>query len=105
MRQLGYEVLDSKKAHLFSSDIEIIRIAQSEGLIILTRDKDFISSVRIAKYRVLTIVFRLKDQKPNNIVEYLKALLENQKEEILIKSLTTVKEESTRIEALIKGAT
>ena len=101
LRGLGHEVLDGKEEHLLASDIEIIKIAQNDQLIILTRDKDFINLVQIPKYLVPIIVFRLRDQKPDNIVRYLKKILEEQKEEVLVKSLTIVQEESAEPKQLI----
>lgn len=47
LRKLEHDVLDAKKRHLLSSDIEIINIAQIEGRIVLTRDKDFINLEQI----------------------------------------------------------
>lgn len=94
LRQLGYEVLDSKKDHLRSSDIQIIEIAKRETLIILTRDKDYIHLVPLPKYKVPTIILRLLDQKPDHVIKHLKELLLNQKEDILNKSLTIVTEDS-----------
>lgn len=94
LRQLGHEVLDSKKDYLHSSDIQIIIIAKREKRLILTRDKDYIDLVQLPKYQVPTIVFRLLDQKPDSIIKHLKELLLNQQEKILNNSLTIVTEES-----------
>ena len=89
--QNGHDVLDLKKINLLAKDTEIIKIAQREGRIVLTLDKDFIGLTQFPKYHVACIVIRLKDQNPKNIVNYLNQLLNNQKREILEKSLTIVR--------------
>lgn len=90
----NYEVKDIKDNALSASDTKVIRIAQKEGRIILTKDKDFITLTQYPKYRVPTIVVRLKNQQPKRMIEKLSALLENQTEKILSNSLTLVKEDS-----------
>src|SRR4030042_2403190 len=92
--QKGHDVLDIKKQNLKLKDIEIIRKAQAQGRIILTRDKDFIALTQFPKYQVAQIVVRLKIQTPRYIQEHLIQLLENQDEKILKKSLTIIKEQS-----------
>ncbi len=89
--QKEHDVLDFKKVNLLAKDTEIIKIAQKEGRIVLTLDKDFIGLTQFPKYHVACIIIRLKDQNPKNIVNYLNQLLNNQKKEILEKSLTIVK--------------
>lgn len=92
LRNLNLNVLDAKKYLLLESDTKIISIAQQENRIILTRDKDFVELVKLPKYRVPAIVFRLSDQKPENIKVYLEKLLEDTKEEILSKSLVVIED-------------
>ncbi len=89
--QNNHAVLDLKKINLSAKDTEIIKLAQTEGRIILTLDKDFIGLTQFPKYHVACIVIRLKNQNPKNIINYLNQLLKNQKAEILKKSLTIVK--------------
>ncbi len=89
--QNNHTVLDLKKVNLLAKDTEVIKLAQEEGGIILTLDKDFIGLTQFPKYHVACIVFRLKNQNSRNIVNYLNQLLNNQKTEILEKSLTIVK--------------
>lgn len=90
----GFDVLDTKKQKLVLADVEIIDIAKKEQRIILTLDKDFISLAQYPKYQVPTIVIRLMNQHPEKIVEKVLALLKNQDENLLSKSLTIVKEEA-----------
>lgn len=97
LRSNHHNVLDAKKDLLLESDIRIIVTAQKGKRIILTRDKDFIELIKLPKYQVPTIVFRVTDQKPENIKVYLERLLENTEEEILSKSLVIVKDNDTEI--------
>ena len=89
--QNNHAVLDLKKVNLLAKDNEIIELAQKEGRIVLTLDKDFIGLTQFPKYHVACIIIRLKNQNPKNIINYLNQLLNNQKIEILEKSLTIVK--------------
>ncbi len=92
-KKLGYDVLDLKQVHLLSSDIEVIKLAQAEDRIIVTRDKDFLELSNFPKYKVPLIVIRVTNQKFENITEHLSNLLKNQTEKVLKKSITIVKEE------------
>ncbi len=89
--QNNHEVLDLKRINLLAKDTEIIKLAQQEGRIILTLDKDFIGLIQFPKYRVACIIIRLRNQNPKNIINYLSQLIKNQKTEILERSLTIVK--------------
>lgn len=89
----GYDVLDIKRENKLLSDIDLVKQAQLEERIILTKDKDFISLTQFPKYQVATIAIRLSNQKPANMEKYLLELLENQKEALLTKSLTIVEDE------------
>lgn len=102
LRNRKYNVLDTKKDFLLESDTKIISIAQQENRIILTRDKDFIELVKLSKYQVPTIVFRVTDQKPENIKNYLEKLLADTEEEILAKSLIIIKDSNTEFIPLTK---
>ncbi|MDO8429653.1 MAG: DUF5615 family PIN-like protein [Candidatus Daviesbacteria bacterium] len=88
-----HDVLDLKKVNLKALDTEIIKLAQDQGRIILTLDKDFIALVQFPKHQIACIVIRLKDQSPKNIVSYIDQLIKNQKREILEKSVTIIKPE------------
>lgn len=94
LSQNNHDVLDLKKVNLLAKDIDIIKLAQDQGRIVLTLDKDFISLIQFPKYNVACIVIRLKNQTPKNILNYLDQLLKNQKSEILEKSLTIIKPDS-----------
>lgn len=95
LRNRNYNVLDAKKDLLLEPDTKIINIAQQEKRIILTRDKDFVELVKLPKYQVPTIIFRLTDQKPENIKDYLEKLLEETTKETLYKSLTIIEDNNT----------
>lgn len=90
----NHDVLDIKSVNRLAPDAEIIQIAKREKRIILTLDKDFIVLTQYPKYQIPTIVIRLLIQIPRHILEHLTELLENQKEKVLEKSLTIIKEES-----------
>lgn len=91
---LGHDVLDIKEQSLQLTDIEIIKLAQKEQRIILTKDKDFLTLVQFPKYKVATIAIRLNFQQPQHILGHLIELLQNQEEKILTKSLTIIREET-----------
>lgn len=95
MRKRNYNVLDAKKDLLLESDTKIIHIAQKENRIILTRDKDFIELVKLPKYQVPAIIFRLTDQRPENIRIYLEKVLEGTTVKILSTSLTIIEDSHT----------
>lgn len=95
LRKRNYHVLDAKKDLLLESDTKIIHTAQQENRIILTRDKDFIELVKLPKYQAPIIVFRLTNQKPENIKIYLEKLLMETAEEILAASLTIIRDNHT----------
>ncbi|MCL5784443.1 MAG: DUF5615 family PIN-like protein [Patescibacteria group bacterium] len=94
LTKTGHDVSDIKRQILTAKDTDLIKIAQKEQRTILTLDKDFLSLTQFPKYQVSTIVIRLKDLSPNHIIEHLKQLLKNQKEEILQSSVTIIKEET-----------
>lgn len=94
MRKQGHDVLDAKKNYLTTADYGIILLAKQKKRIVLTRDKDFLDLTQLPQYQVAVIVIRLLDQKPKNIIQYLRNLLEYQTEEVLSSSLTILKEES-----------
>lgn len=90
----GFDVLDLKKSNLKATDLDVIKLAQVDGRIILTLDKDFISLTQFPKYQVPTIVIRLKSQLPGRMIAFLDELLKNQEESILNRSLTIIREGS-----------
>lgn len=92
LTRLGHDMLDLKRVNKSTPDIGVIQMAQEEGRIILTLDKDFISLTQFPNYQIATIVIRLKKQSPKLILKYLDELLENQKPKVLEKSLTITKE-------------
>lgn len=88
----GHDVSDMKNISPVAKDTEVIKLAQQGNRIILTLDKDFIALVQFPKYQVACIVIRLRNQSPQNILNYLTQLLTNQKTEIIEKSLTIIKD-------------
>lgn len=85
-----HTVIDCKKENLKAKDVTIIERAKQEQCVILTRDKDFIALTQFPKYQVSTIVIRLKNQRPDNILRHILALIEDQNEDTLKQSLTIV---------------
>ncbi len=96
LRIRKHDVLDSKQKLLFAPDTSLVEIARKERRIILTKDKDFITLTQYPKYQVPTIVIRLKNQTPKNMLEHVMELLKNQRENILNFSLTIVKEDEAK---------
>lgn len=91
---LGYDALDIKKHNLKISDIEIIKIAQKESRVILTRDKDFIILAQFPKYQVPIIVIRLIDQTTaKHITDKVLEFIKNNKESTIQNSLTIIRED------------
>lgn len=94
LKENGHDVLDIKKLNPKISDSAIIKLAQEESRIILTHDKDFESLVSFGKYQVGVIMIRLRLQLAKHHWLKLKDLLLNSTEEVLIKSLTKITEDS-----------
>lgn len=65
----------------------------------------FLADVNIAqsKYQVPTIIFRLTDQKPENIRIYLEKMLEGTTAKILSTSLTVIEDNHTNFIPLTSG--
>lgn len=90
----GHDVLDIKKHNLRISDLKIIKIAQKQSRVILTRDKDFTVLAQFPKYQVPIIAIRLIDQTTaryitNKVLEFIK----NNKESTINNSLTIIRED------------
>lgn len=94
LRHSGHDVVDIKKQSSIEADIDIINLARTENRIILTHDKDFLGLTKYPKYQVGIIVIRLSNQKTLNHLAKLKQLLEEDKEEVLMSSLTIITENS-----------
>lgn len=89
----GYEVIDARVEYPSAKDIELLRIAKENNLIILTKDKDFLELTKYPKYKTPLIAIRLTNQKTNNIVSHVEDLLTNQSEDVLSQSITIVNED------------
>lgn len=89
----GHKVQDARIDYPKSKDIQLIQVAKETGQIILTRDKDFIELTKYPKHKVPVIIIRLTNQQTTNIVNRVKTLLLHQTEEILINSITIIREE------------
>lgn len=93
LMEQGHKVLDARVDYPKAKDIQLIEIAKETDQIILTRDKDFLELTKYPKHKVPLIVIRLNNQQTANIVSHIEILLTNQSEEILMKSVTIVREE------------
>lgn len=95
LTSLGHDVLDIKKRNLEISDVEIIRIAEKESRLILTRDKDYIILVQFPKYQVPIIAIRLINQTDAQyITDKTLEFIKNNKESIILNSLTIIREDT-----------
>lgn len=91
---LGHDVLDIKNRNLKISDAGIIKIAQKESRIILTRDKDFIILAQFPKYQVPIIAVRLIIQTtPQHVTSRVVEFIKNNKESTIQSSLTIIKDD------------
>jgi len=93
LRTRGHSVIDTRVKYPKSKDLALIRIAKENNLIILTKDKDFLELTKYPKYKIPMIAIRLINQKTVNIVSHVEDLLNNQSEEILLKSITVINED------------
>lgn len=92
---LNHDVLDIKKHNLEISDVAIIKIAKNESRVILTRDKDYIILVQFPKYQVPIIAIRLINQTDARyITDKVLEFIKNNKESIILNSLTVIREDS-----------
>lgn len=89
----GHEVQDARIDYPKAKDIQLIEIAKESSQIILTRDKDFLELTKYPTHKVPLIVVRLVNQQTSNIVSHVENLLTNQSAEILMNSVTIVREE------------
>lgn len=94
LRKEGHDVIDIKAVSRITPDVKIITLALQENRIVLTHDKDFLALTQYPKYRVPVILIRLQKQNANHFWLKLHDLIDNQSEEMLITSLTILKEES-----------
>lgn len=89
----GYEVSDARIEYSSAKDIQLIKIAKENNLIIITKDKDFLELTKYPKYKIPLIAVRLTNQKTANIVSHVEELLNNYSEEILLQSITVIYED------------
>ncbi|MBI2011513.1 DUF5615 family PIN-like protein [Candidatus Daviesbacteria bacterium] len=92
LRKNGHEVCDAKVEYPKAKDIQLIKIAKENNLVILTRDKDFLELTKYPKYKIPLIAIRLTNQQTINILGHLEDLLNNQSEDILMHSITVINE-------------
>ncbi len=88
-----HKVQDARTDYPAAKDVELITIANKNDQIILTRDKDFLELTKYPKHKVPLIMIRLTNQQTSNIVSHFANLLTNQSGEVLMKSITIIKEE------------
>lgn len=89
----GYVVFDARVQYPDAKDIQLIKHAKDNGLIIITKDKDFLELSKYPKHKIPLIAIRLTNQKTINIVNHVEDLLNNQSEEILSNSITVINED------------
>ncbi len=94
LKSSGHEVQDARVDYPSAKDIQLIKIAKTNKQIILTKDKDFLELTQYPKYKTPLIVIQLNNQKTDNIVTHVQTLLDHQSEDVLVNSITIVKEES-----------
>ena len=94
LKLTGHEVQDAKEDYPSAKDIRLIKLAKTNKQIIITRDKDFLELTKYPKYQTPLIVIRLENQKTNNIMAHIQALLNHQSESVLVNSITIVKEDT-----------
>ncbi len=95
LRTLNHNVLDIKKSNLEIEDIEIIKIAQAQSRIILTRDKDYIVLAQFPKYQVPIIAIRLLNQTDARyITDKTLEFIKNNQKSVLLNSLTIIREDA-----------
>lgn len=94
LKKKGHKVVDATKEYPSAKDIQLIQIAKENNSIILTKDKDFLELTKYPKYKIPLIAIRLTNQKTDNIVSHIKDLLDNQSEDVLLNSITVVKEDT-----------
>lgn len=88
-----HDVLDIKKQNLLISDVGIIKLAQKELRIILTRDKDFIILSQYPKYQVPIIAIRLIDKtNAEYIADKVFDFIMNTSESTIQNSLTIIRD-------------
>ncbi len=92
LRNLGL-----KKLH----DKDILKLAQEENEIILTCDLDFGALLAYSKDTLPSvIIFRLENEKPDNINRHLTAILQTHKSDLLAGCIISVSEKKYRIRNL-----
>ena len=96
----GHFCLDARVEYPKAKDIQIIQIAKEANLIVLTRDKDFLELAKYPKYKNPLIVIRINNQKTDNIMRHIEALLTYQSEEVISRSVTIVHEDTADSYAL-----
>ena len=84
-----------------ASDAEIVRLATTEGRVILCFDLDFGALVALAGGRSPSVVtFRTTKQRPTYINRRLDAILEDIEEDLLRGALATVEDHRVRVRSL-----
>jgi predicted nuclease of predicted toxin-antitoxin system len=84
-----------------SEDIEIVQKARAEGRVILTHDLDFGRIVALGGTRVPSVItLRLSDMRPNQVNQYLIAVLERFTEQLEMGALVSVTDGGIRVRSL-----
>ena len=84
-----------------SEDIEIVQKTRTEGRVILTHDLGFGRIVALGGTRVPSVItLRLSDMHPNQINQYLIAVLERFTEQLEMGALVSVTDDGIRVRSL-----
>ena len=84
-----------------AKDSEILRIARSEGRIVLTMDLDFGALLAADKEQLPSvIIFRLEYNRPQNVNSLLKHYLKEVKEDLLAGAIVIFEESRVRVRRL-----
>lgn len=84
LKSKGFNVLSVFEAFPGIKDTEILKIAQSEGRIVITNDKDFGEMVFKSRYSHHGIVLlRLNDERSKNKISVIEKLLTHHSEDLI----------------------
>ena len=99
LRLLGHDLKDVKEEHLYGlADTHILTLANREGRVIITHDKDF-TSLSIRKHCGI-ILLRLKDQRPATVAQTLARVLASSVVQKITNNLVIVTESRTVVHSI-----
>src|SRR3989338_5162939 len=100
IRKKGFNVKDIKEENMFgASDDEILKMANKEGRVVISHDKDF---ANLINNRLLThkgvILLRFINQSPDNVVKHFIPLLDSKIKARFKNNLVVISEGFVKIE-------